>query len=42
MNQVRNRIHAEYAYVRGITGYGITAAVMDTGDGVRKMSSLQE
>lgn len=31
MNQVRKKIRAEYAHSRGITGRGVTVAVMDTG-----------
>lgn len=31
MNQVRRKLNVDYAYKRGITGRGITVAVMDTG-----------
>lgn len=31
VNQVRNKLKAEYAHAKGITGRGITVAVMDTG-----------
>ena len=31
MNQVRKKLRAEYAHERGITGKGITVAIMDTG-----------
>ncbi len=31
VNQVRNKLRAEYAHAKGITGRGITVAVMDTG-----------
>lgn len=31
MNQVRNKLRAEYAHAKGITGRGITVAIMDTG-----------
>lgn len=31
MNQVRKKLRADYAYKNGITGRGITVAVMDTG-----------
>lgn len=31
MNQVRKKLRAEYAHSRGITGRGVTVAIMDTG-----------
>lgn len=31
MNQVRKKLRAEYAHTKGITGKGITVAIMDTG-----------
>lgn len=31
MNQVRQKLRAEYAHAKGITGRGVTVAVMDTG-----------
>ena len=31
MNQVRTKLRAEYAHAKGITGKGITVAIMDTG-----------
>lgn len=34
MDQVRKKLRAEDAHERGITGRGITVAVMDTGERV--------
>lgn len=31
MDQVRKKLRAEYAHRKGITGRGVTVAVMDTG-----------
>ena len=31
MNRVKKMIHLEYAYKLGLTGEGVTVAVMDTG-----------